>query len=91
MFIDLEADLLVKLPCECRVIFHGAGRNHKLIGFTCAHPLEAMKKATTPNQKLAVHDAHKNACIRAAKRWRASQMEKIGPDEPPAPAPELPE
>ena len=91
MFIDLEADFPVVLPCQCRVTFHGGGRNHKLIGFSCAHPLEAMKAAKTANQRLAVHDAHKNACIRAAKRWRASQMEKIGPDEPgdePDPTPE---
>lgn len=91
MFIDLEADFLVRLPCQCRVVFHGGGRNHKLIGFACAHPLEAMKQAKTATQKLAVHDAHKNACIRAAKRWRASVMEKIDDDEPPEPAPELPE
>lgn len=91
MFIDLNADFVVKLPCQCKVIFHGNGRNHKLIGFQVGHELEAMKAAKTPNQKLAVHDAHKIICVNAAKRWRTAEMEKIGPDEPDEPAPELPE
>lgn len=82
MFVDLEADLLVAMPCRCRVTFVGAGRGHKLIGFRCGHPLEAMSNAKTNEEKLFVYEAHREHCVRAAKRWRGTEMEKIGPDEP---------
>lgn len=84
MFLDLELDFHIRMPCGCVVAFIGGGRNHRLTKFDAGHPVKGTTVDEEPSAKkrLANHDKHREACVSFAKRWRCTKMERIEEDEP---------